>query len=139
MAHSISDVMTATPKRLGARESVAEAARLMRERDIGDILVEKNGKTVGIVTDRDIVVRAIAAGKDPKATPLEDVCSSNLVSVRPDDSIDDAIRLMRERAIRRLPVMDGDEAVGIVSLGDLAVERDRSSVLGQVSAASPNR
>lgn len=139
MARTLRDVMTEKPKTLSTSSTVAEAARVMRHDDIGDVLIEENGKTVGIVTDRDIVVRGIAAGKDPNETPLKEVCSANLVSLGPDDSIEAAVRLMRERAIRRIPVMEGDRTIGIVSLGDLAVERDQRSVLGQVSAASPNR
>jgi CBS domain-containing protein len=131
--------MTAAPKCLSATDTVAEAARVMREEDIGDVLVEKNGKTVGIVTDRDIVVRGIAAGKNPTETPLEEVCSANLVSLGPEDSVDDAVRIMRDRAIRRIPVVEAGKAIGIVSLGDLAVERDQRSVLAEVSAATPNR
>lgn len=139
MARLIRDVMTSGPRTVAAKETVAEAARIMRNEDIGDVLVEEDGKPCGIVTDRDIVVRAIAIGKNPEETPIKEICSKQLVSLKPDDSVDEAVRVMRERAIRRIPVMDGGKPVGIVSLGDLAVERDQRSVLGQVSAAAPNK
>ncbi len=139
MARLIRDVMTSRPRMLSATATLAEAARIMRQDDIGDVLVEDNGRTIGIVTDRDIVVRCIAAGRNPNETPLREVCSTNLLALKPDDSVDEAVRLMRERAVRRIPVMENGKPVGIVSLGDLAVERDQKSVLGQVSAAPPNK
>ena len=139
MARLIRDVMTANPQTLSSTATLAEAARVMRQADIGDVLVEENGKTVGIVTDRDIVVRGIAAGKNPAETPLSDVFTRGLTSVKPDASIDEAVRLMRENAIRRVAVLDDGEAVGVVSLGDLAAVRDEKSVLGQVSTAPPNK
>lgn len=139
MARMIRDVMTKKPRMLGAKATMAEAARIMREDDIGGVMVEENGKICGIVTDRDLVVRGLAAGKNPDSTPLKEVCSSQVVTLKPDDSVDEAVRLMRERAIRRVPVMENGNMVGIVSLGDLAIERDERSVLGQMSAAPPNK
>lgn len=139
MARLIRDVMTAQPKCLDGTATLADAARAMRGADIGDVLVQEDGKTVGIVTDRDIVVRAIAAGRNPNETTLKDVCTGHLTCVGPDDTVDDAMRLMKQHAIRRVPVLEDGIAVGIVSLGDLAVERDERSVLGQVSAAPPNK
>ncbi len=139
MARLIRDVMTAKPKTLAGSATLAEAARVMRQEDIGDVLVVDDGKPCGIVTDRDIVVRGIAAGKDPGQTAVKDIASKDVVTLAPDDSIDEAIRLMREHAVRRIPVMESGKPVGIVSLGDLAVERDQRSVLGQVSAAPANK
>lgn len=139
MARQIRDVMTAKPKTLSASATLAEAARIMRQEDIGDVLVVDEGKPCGIVTDRDIVVRGIAAGKDPNQTQVKEIASKDVVTLKPDASVDEAIRIMRERAIRRIPVMEGGKPIGIVSLGDLAVERDQKSVLGQVSAAPPNK
>jgi CBS domain-containing protein len=139
MARLIRDVMSTKPRCLASSATLAEAARIMRQDDIGDVLVEDNGRMCGIVTDRDIVVRGIAAGKNPSETTLKDVVSANLLSLEPDDTIDEAVRLMRERAVRRIPVMEAGKPVGIVSLGDLAIERDEKSVLGQVSAAPPNK
>ena len=138
MPQRIHDVMTPNPVSLPGTASVREAARAMRDQDIGDVIVVENNQICGIVTDRDIVVRTVAETRDPAATTLADICSYALTTVSPDDSIEQAVRLMREKAIRRLPVVAGGRAVGIVSLGDLAVARDPDSALGDISAAPPN-
>ena len=138
MAKSVKDAMTTKPASLPASATVADAARQMRELDIGDVLVEQDGRLAGIVTDRDIVVRAIAEGRDV-TSKLGDIVSSEVVCITTAESADDAIRLMRERALRRVPVVENGRPVGIVSLGDLAEERDPRSVLGEISSAPPNR
>lgn len=138
MAKTIRDLMTADPICLPASTPILETARQMRDNDIGDVVVEKGGKVCGIVTDRDIVVRAIAEGKNVETTNLESICSKDLTSLTPDQSDGDAVRLMREKSVRRLPVVENGKVVGIVSLGDLAVDKDPRSVLGQVSAAAGN-
>ncbi len=138
MAQSVRDLMTSNPVRLPANTPIREAAKRMRENNIGDVVVEKDGKLCGIVTDRDIVVRAIAQGMDVETTNLESICSKDITSVSPDQTSDDAVRLMREKSIRRLPVIENGKVVGIISLGDLAIEKDPRSVLGQVSAAAGN-
>jgi len=139
MAQTVSEVMTQDPTMLDAAETVADAARAMRDRGIGDVVVEDDGRLCGIVTDRDIVVRAVAEGRAPGEVRLRDVCSADLVTVQPDTAVDEAVRLMREKALRRLPVVRGDDVVGIVSLGDLAIERDPDSALGAISSARTNR
>lgn len=139
MARLIREVMTAKPKTVPPSATLAEVARIMRQEDIGAVLVIEDSKPCAIVTDRDVVVRGIAAGKDPSRTTVSEVASKNTVTVAPDAPVDEAMRLMRENAIRRIPVMQDGKPVGIVSLGDLAVEKDRRSVLGQVSAAPPNK
>ncbi len=111
----------------------------MRNSNIGDVVVVDGQQICGILTDRDIVVRAVAQGLDPVSTPLKDICSRELTTLSPQDSLDHAVRLMREKAIRRLPVVENKRPVGIVSIGDLALERDRNSALGNISAAPPNR
>jgi CBS domain-containing protein len=138
MAKSIKDAMTTKPASLPASATVADAAQQMRELDIGDVLVEQEGRLAGIVTDRDIVVRAIAEGRDV-TSKLGDIVSSEVVCITPAETADDAIGLMRERALRRVPVVENGRPVGIVSLGDLAGERDRRSLLGEISSAPPNR
>jgi CBS domain-containing protein len=110
----------------------------MKQHDIGDVIVLDDSKVCGVVTDRDIVVRALAEGRDPATVKLGDICSRDLVSLAPTDSVEDAVRLMRERAIRRLPVLDKGRPVGMVSIGDLAVERDGDSVLADISVAPAN-
>jgi len=133
----IREVMTPNPVTLDSAAPVMQAAEAMRENDIGDVVVRHDGKLCGIVTDRDIVVRVLAAGKDPKSTKLDAVCSHDMLTLSPDQDTSDAIRLMRERAIRRLPVVEGNHLLGIVSLGDLAVVLDPHSTLSDISAASP--
>lgn len=138
MAQKIRDLMTPDPLVLQKDASVAEAAKSMKQRDIGDVLVMDGDRLCGIVTDRDIVIRTLAEGKDPKGTPLGEMCSQDLVTVPSDASVEDAVEAVRDRAIRRLPVVDNGRPVGIVSLGDLAMDRDPQSALAQVSAAPPN-
>jgi len=138
MAQSIRDVMTTHPITLPATSLVVDAARAMRDADIGDVIVIEDGRICGIVTDRDITVRGVAEGRDIARLKLADVCSRVLTTVSPKDSVDDAVRLMRENAIRRLPVVEGGKPVGVVSLGDLAVTQDPHSALGNISAAPAN-
>jgi CBS domain-containing protein len=137
MAQQIRELMTPNPVALPGTASVHEAARAMRDAQIGDVIVIERNEVCGIVTDRDLVVRIMAEARDPATTPLADICSHSLVTVTPTDSVEEAVRLMRTHAIRRLPVVDGGQAVGIVSLGDLAVERDPGSALGEISGAPP--
>lgn len=129
--------MTPNPVTLPSTATIAQAAQCMRDEGIGDVLVQSNG-SMGIVTDRDIAVRAVAEGKDPKQAKVGDICTTDIVTVAPDTPVGDAAQLMRDRAIRRLPVVDGGEAVGMVSIGDLAVERDQDSALADISASPPN-
>lgn len=135
MAQQIREVMTKDPKVLDLNSSLADAARLMRDNDIGFVVVRDGGSVCGVVTDRDLVIRGLAEGGDPATTTLASVYSEDLVQVSADDPVEKAISLMSDKAIRRIPVMEGSEVVGVVSLGDLAVERDPSSVLGQISSA----
>ena len=139
MATTIRDVMTPHPTTLSKTSSVLEAARAMRKADIGDVVVLDGAQICGILTDRDIVVRAIAEGHDPPSTRLADICSQDLTTVAPTDSVDRAVQLMSQKAIRRLPVVENGKPVGIVSIGDLARERDPQSALGDISTAPPNR
>jgi CBS domain-containing protein len=138
MAQQIRELMTSNPVSMPGTESVYEAARAMRDQDIGDVIVIEHNQVCGIITDRDIATRIVAEAKDPARTTLADICSHSLLIVKPTDSVEEAIRLMRTHAIRRLPVVEEGKAVGIVSLGDLAVERDPGSVLGEISAAPPD-
>jgi len=134
----VHDVMTPNPIALMETSTVEEAALVMREADVGDVLVMHHNEVCGILTDRDIVVRFVADGHDPRATFIGEICSTDLTEVRPDDPIEHAIELMRFRAIRRLPVVDGGRVVGIVSLGDLACRRDPASALADISSAHAN-
>ncbi|MFN2590432.1 MAG: CBS domain-containing protein [Actinomycetota bacterium] len=138
---SIREVMTAAPETVGTGTTVAEAARKMREIDSGAmVVVDEQGKVSGIVTDRDIAVRAVAEGKDPSTTKVGEVASTDLVTLSPTDTVAKAVDLMRQRAVRRLPVVESGKAVGIVSIGDLAIERHPTSALADISAApSPKK
>ena len=138
MKQNISEVMTPNPKALAQSATIMEAACAMRDNDIGDVVVLDNGRLCGILTDRDIVVRALATGCDPNLTSVGEICSRALVTLAPDDSTGQAVRVMREHAIRRLPIEDGGRVVGIVTLGDVAVDADRRSALADISAAPPN-
>jgi CBS domain-containing protein len=137
MPSTVAEHMTAKPVTIDARESVRHAAELMRARDIGDVIVTDSGKVVGLVTDRDLVVRVLATGDSPEAE-VRTACSGDLVTVGPDDDVERAEHLMREKAVRRAPVMKGKELVGIVSIGDLAIDLDRRSALADISASEPN-
>jgi CBS domain-containing protein len=140
MARQVRELMSKDPIKLSSDAPISDAARRMREANVGAVIVEESGKICGIVTDRDIAVRAVADGRDPKTTKLGSVCSKDLTTVSPDDDLDRVIQIMRDKAIRRVPVIDSkNQAVGILSLGDLAQERDSRSVLGQISAAPPNQ
>jgi CBS domain-containing protein len=136
----VHNVMTADPVLVSLQTSLTQAAQLMRNRDTGDVLVaDTRGTLYGIVTDRDIVIRAVADGMDPLVTPVQAVITPTPVSVRPNDDASRAVALMREHAVRRLPVVDDDgTVVGIVSLGDLAIDRDERSALAEISSALPN-
>jgi CBS domain-containing protein len=139
MDQRIREVMTPDPRTVPATASVMDAARTMRENDVGGVIVLAHDRLYGILTDRDIVVRALAPGRDPAATRVADICSRELLTISPTRSVEDAARLMREMSIRRLPVMEkGGQVVGIVSLGDLAARQDRRSALAEISVAPPN-
>ncbi len=115
----VSDVETAEPD-----DTLDEVAMMMREQDVGAIPVVEEGELLGIITDRDIVVRCIAEGKDPSEVAADEVISGDLHTVEPDDDLDDARRIMAEHQVRRLPVVEKGVLVGVVSLGDLAVKAD---------------
>ena len=139
MTERIKDVMTSKPQTLPATATVREAAEAMRANDIGTVIATNNeGHIAGILTDRDIAVRVVAEGRDPRATRIDDIASHELVALSPDDPVERAVEIMRERAVRRLPVIQDGKAVGIVSLGDLALERDPDSALADISGAPPN-
>ena len=133
---TVADVMSKDPQSVEPDDSIEDAAKKMKEGDTGALLVVDGDELKGIITDRDIVVNAIAAGEtDAK---VEDVASTDTTTIEPDAELTDAIEKMREAKIRRLPVVDEGEPVGIVSLGDLAIEADDNSVLKEISGASAN-
>ncbi len=132
---TVERVMERQPVTVDAREAVREAARRMRSADIGDVLVLEHGRLAGMLTDRDIVLRVIAAGRDPGVTTCGQVASRELQTVSPDAPLSAAIELMRRHAVRRLPVVEEGRVVGTISLADLATDRDPDSVLAAIAAA----
>jgi CBS domain-containing protein len=137
MDTKVRDVMTPDPVGVYYEQTIAEAARVMRDSCVGAVLVVKDGALVGVVTDRDLIVRALADGAGPDA-PVGPLCSAKLIGVEAGDDLPEAERLMRENAIRRLPVIDQGQIVGMVSIGDLAVFVGPNTALGDVSKAPPN-
>ena len=125
---NIRDVMTSNPRTVSPSDTIQNAARIMRDEDTGAVPVVDNGRAVGMVTDRDIVVRAVANGELNR--PVRDVVSGNVVTARPDMSTKEAAELMSEYQVRRLPVVENDRLVGIVSIGDLAVKEGRDKRIG---------
>lgn len=136
MAQRLAEIMTPSPRTLEAGASLQEAARTMRDAGIGDVLVVgEDQRLQGIVTDRDIAIRGVADGCDPVVTTVGEICTPDITTCAPDDDVSKAVRLMRDRAIRRLPVVQDGRPVGIVSIGDLAIEQDPDSALADISAA----
>lgn len=125
----IRDVMTPNPRTLSPNDSIQSAARVMRDEDTGVVPVVENGRAIGLVTDRDIVIRAVADG-GTLDRPVREIASRDMITVTPDTSTRDAAVLMSEHQVRRLPVVEGERLVGIVSLGDLAVKEGKDSRSG---------
>ncbi|MGH8923463.1 MAG: CBS domain-containing protein [Acidimicrobiia bacterium] len=139
MGQQISEVMTKNPYGVVTSATLNEAARMMRDQEIGDVLVMRDDGTLcGLVTDRDLVVKGLAEGLDPSSATVEEVCNHHPVTLSSDQPIDEAVSVMRQYNIRRLPIVDGENLVGIVSLGDLAMEKDPSSALADISKAPSN-
>ena len=134
----VRDIMSAAPVCMAPGESVSAAASAMKQHGIGTVLVLTDGRLSGLVTDRDITVRVLAENRDPRATRIGDICSGELVVLDPDDDLAQAARLVRDRAVRRMPVLRDGTPVGVVSIGDLALEKDATAVLSRVSSAPPD-
>ena len=138
MATTVRDVMTERPKTVEANETIVETARHMRDEDIGAVVVLKGSRVIGIVTDRDIVVRAVADGRFPGGATIGEIATGEPVTVGPEETLENAAALMREKAVRRLPVVENDQPVGIISIGDLAVNAEGSVPIEEISSAPPN-
>ncbi|WP_069812385.1 CBS domain-containing protein [Streptomyces sp. TP-A0874] len=139
MAQYVREVMTPAVTAVRPDASVVEAAEMMREQDLGDVLVmQDDGQLLGVLTDRDITLRAIAEGVDPLAVTAEAVCTPDPITISDDDSVSTAISLMRAYAIRRLPVTRDGRTTGVVTIGDLAEEQDPRSALADISRAAPD-
>lgn len=139
MQKKVSDLMTPQPATLPKSSTVVEAAKRMRDMNIGAVVVTDGDHGLcGIVTDRDIVVRGVAEGTPLAQVKLDAICSHDVMTLGPDDDAEQAVNMMRDKAVRRAPVMSKGKVIGIVSLGDLAVARDPNSALGRISSAQPN-
>jgi CBS domain-containing protein len=138
MAQSIREVMTADPRTVDTSATVADAAREMRDGDVGAVVVVENGSVAGVVTDRDIAVRVVAEGLDPDTTKVTEAATMRPVTLTVDQTVEDAIDLVRGRDIRRILVVQDGRPAGIVSLGDLAIERDTDSALADIASEPPN-
>jgi CBS domain-containing protein len=139
MTTKVREIMSAAPVAMAATESVSAAAKAMKRRGIGTVLVVADGRLTGLVTDRDIAIRVLAENRDPLTTRVGEICSSELAVLSPDDDVEYAARLVRERAVRRLPVIADGVPVGVVSIGDLAMHQDARTALSEISAVAPNR
>lgn len=139
MTQQIKDVMTKPVHSVQRDATLRAVARAMKQHKIGVMLItQADGSLLGLVTDRDLVVRGMASDRDIDRTPIGEICSTPAVKLDVTATADDAVRLMRERAVRRIPVVADGKPVGIVSIGDLARAKDPSSLLAQISAAPPN-
>jgi CBS domain-containing protein len=125
MAKSIRDAMTSNPCAIDADKSVAYAAKMMRDEDVGFAPIVEGDKLVGAVTDRDIAVKVVGEGKDPETTTVLEVASADLVTVYPDQDLEEALTLMAHNQVRRLPVVEQDgQLVGVLAQADVAQEAD---------------
>jgi CBS domain-containing protein len=141
MGKRVRDAMTTSIRTASASQSLSEVAQMMRNEDAGSIPVVEDGHLIGIVTDRDITVRAVAAGVDPKATRIGDFVSRDLVTVEPGEDLDEAVTLMAGYQLRRLPVVEEDgQLVGILAQADVALEvkeKRAGEVLAGISQPEP--
>jgi CBS domain-containing protein len=124
----IREIMTENPKTCGPQDSVIDAAKLMASEDVGPIPIVEGGNLVGIVTDRDIVIRVVAEGRDARSTTLGEIASTDIATVSPDDDLDRAIEVMGSKQIRRIPVVEGQRIIGIVAQADVARHAEETKV-----------
>ena len=133
----IRELMTVKPRTVKAGDSVVEAAKLMKGEDAGIAPIVDGDRLVGVVTDRDIAIRVVAEGRDPESTTVDDIASQNVVTVDPEQDLDEALRLMAQHQLRRLPVVEEDgRLVGIVAQADVARRVDAArtgEVVGEIS------
>jgi CBS domain-containing protein len=134
---TVRDIMTAAPVGVYYSQTIGETARVMRDAQVGAVLVVNEGALAGVVTDRDLVIRGLAQDAAADA-PVGPLCSGDLVGVAAEASLEQAQQLMREHAVRRLPVIADGQVVGILSIGDLAITAEGDSPLAAVSRAAAN-
>jgi CBS domain-containing protein len=140
MSKTARDVMTGGAECVGANETILDAAKKLADRDVGSMpICGEDNRLKGMLTDRDIVVKVLAAGKDPGSTTAGELGEGKPVTIGADDSVDEALRTMTQHKVRRLPVIDGHDLVGIVSQADLATNIDEEKVGDLVEAISAAR
>jgi CBS domain-containing protein len=133
MGKQVAEVMTETLRTIDADESVAYAAKMMRDEDVGLAPIVEGERLVGTLTDRDIAVRVVAEGRDPEATKAREVASTDVVTVEPTHDLDEALRLMAQHQVRRIPVVEnGGRLVGIVAQADVARRQSDDRKTGEV-------
>jgi CBS domain-containing protein len=137
MGKHIRDLMTANPRAIDADKPVAYAAKMMKDEDVGLAPIVEGDRLIGTVTDRDIAIRVVAEGKDPQSTTVRDIASTKLVTVDPDQDLDEALKLMAQHQVRRLPVVEEDgRLVGVLAQADVAREgkdKQTGEVVQQIS------
>jgi CBS domain-containing protein len=132
MGKSVRDVMTSNPRTIDANSDVASAAKLLKIEDVGVVPIVEGNRLVGVLTDRDIAINVVAEGKDPQSTTVREVASTDLVTVDPQQDLDEALRLMAQHQVRRLPVVEEDgKIVGILAQADVALQ-SKDSQTGEV-------
>ncbi|HEU5010037.1 MAG TPA: CBS domain-containing protein [Gaiellaceae bacterium] len=139
MAKKIRDAMTPTARAVSPQQSLVDAAKMMRDEDVGALPVVEDGRVVGMVTDRDIVVRAVAEGRDSAAVKAGEVASREVVAVEPDQDLDEALNLMARHRVRRLPVVEQGRLVGVLAQADVAMqakEKEAGEMLEEISQPS---
>ncbi|MFI6873471.1 CBS domain-containing protein [Streptomyces sp. NPDC050400] len=138
MTHLVRDVMTEGVAAVRPDTPLTQTAQVMRDEGIGSVLIVDGGRLLGLLTDRDITLRVVAEGADPRVVEAGDVCTPDPLYVAPDEETTRVVSLMRRHAVRRLPVVSEGLPVGVVSLGDLAEHRDPESALADISRAEPS-
>jgi CBS domain-containing protein len=125
MAHTVQDAMTSNPRTIDADKDVAYAAKMMKDEDVGVAPIVEGDQLVGVLTDRDIAIKVVAEGKDPTSTKVREIASTNVVTVDPQQDLDEALQLMAKHQVRRLPVVEEDgKVVGILAQRDVALKGD---------------
>jgi CBS domain-containing protein len=134
---SVRELMTSDPSTIDANQSVSDAAKLMRDEDAGIAPVVDGERLVGVLTDRDIAIKIVAEGRDPQATNVREIASTDVVTIDPQQDLDEALRLMAQNQVRRLPVVEEDgRLVGIVAQADVAEhasDRQTGEVVEEIS------
>jgi CBS domain-containing protein len=136
MSKSIRELMSENPCSIDADKSVAYAAKMMRDEDVGLAPIVEGDRLVGTLTDRDIAIRVVAEGRDPESTTAREVASTDVITIDPQGELDEALRLMAQHQVRRLPVVEGGRLVGIVAQADVARhgdDRQTGQVVEQIS------